>query len=175
MEPHQIIEACSKAPVSVRKEIAKLLKLDVVETIEDKLMNFGTIARSKSIPLYYDTPSGTDPDIIKLLPNAIVSTSPTPQGKWKNADALLNGTTEEEMLETAVKMSLFHAIDTFTNMITTFVIQTHREIFIKETDTDGNHFKLVCSLYAGEGLRLYLDEFNPSGWSGAGCAWLQQQ
>ena len=42
-----------KAPKSVRKEIAKLLKVYVPETIEHKLMNFGTIARSKSIPNYY--------------------------------------------------------------------------------------------------------------------------
>lgn len=178
MEPHQIIEAYFKAPVSVRKEIAKLLKLDVIETIEDKLMNFGTIARSKSIPLYFNTPSGTDPDIVKLLPDATVSTIPAPQGKWKNVDTT-NGTTEREMLETAMKMSLSQAIDIFNEMLASGVfdkLETYRIIFLKEKDANGNALGLVCDRGTGGELYLCLPQVSPGrSWDDSGGAWFQQK
>jgi hypothetical protein len=167
-----------KAPKSVRKEIAKLLKVYVDETIKDKLMNFGTVARSESIPLYYNTPSGTDPDIVKRLPNATVSTSPAPQGEWKKVDTA-NGTTESEILETAVKMSLSHAIDTFTDMLTSGVFnnfQAFRIIILEETDTDGNFLRLGCRRRSSGDLDLYLHPVHlGERWKSADVSWLQQQ
>ncbi len=178
MDPKQIADAYQNAPQETQRQIAKLLKLDVTETIEDKLMNFGTITRSKSIPLHYNTPSGTDRDIVRLLPHATVSTIPAPQGKWKNVDTA-NGTTESEMLKTAIKMSLSQAIDTFTEILTSGVFykfETYRFIFLEETNTDENCFKLICARLSGGELRMcLLMVCLDKKWNGTDIAWLQQQ
>lgn len=175
MDPKQIADAYRNAPKATQRQIAKLLKL--VETIEGKLMNFSTVARCEGIRLYiYNTPSSTDSDIVRWLPHATVSTIPAPQGKWKNVDTK-NGTTESEMLKTAIKMSLSHAIDTFTEILTSGVFykfETYRFIFLEETDADGNCFKLICARVSGGELRMRLLRVCPDNkWHGADLAWFQ--
>ncbi|MEI6022460.1 MAG: hypothetical protein WCQ32_01295 [bacterium] len=150
----------------------------VPESIADKLARFGDIARSKGIKLYYDTTTGTDPDIMNRLPNAVVSLNPAPQGNWKKVDTQ-NGTTESKMLKTAIIMLLSCAVDTFIAELqkgTFDTLSTYRIIFLEEKDAQGRALKLVCNRDGDGRLRLYVLQVNPvNTWYVDGNAWLQQQ
>ncbi len=163
------------------KELEDLVQKHSLSTsvgITDKLAQFGDIARSKGIRLYYDTPTGTDPDIMNWIPNATVSTIAAPQGNWKKVDTQ-NGTTESEMLKTAVIMPLSCAVDTFIAELqkgTFDTLSTYRIIFLEEKDSQGGALKLVCYRYDGGRLSLYVRRVSPDrAWDGAVDAWLQQQ
>lgn len=147
------------------------------ESISGLLQKFGDMARGKNLPLYYSTPTGTDPDIEKWLPNVEVSQNPIPDGIWKNVDTK-NGTSEKEMLKTAQKMSLSQAISKFTKILEEGIfdkLETYRIIFLEETDANGNGLKLVCRRHSDGELCLYVCKVFPGNvWYDSVSAWFEQ-
>lgn len=173
------LAAYVNAPKNVREQIDKLLDLDGIESILTKRKRFGIIARSKNIPLYHDNETGTDDyDKYNWLPNAIVSNTPPPKGKWKQIDKK-NGTNEETMLITAQKMHLYQAMDVFIQELENGTFdkkQIYRKIFLEETDICGNRLELVCVRYPADVLRLYLLEVSlKRTWSTDDASWFEQQ
>ncbi len=142
-----------------------------------KLEYFGDLARSKNFPLYYDTPTGTDPNIKDWIPNATVSSDPIPKGKWTQVDTK-KGTTEEAMRVTAQKMHLSQAIDKHIEELengTFDELATCRTIFLEENNTVGNALGLVCLRYSDGKLHLYVYEVNPGFvCCAAGYKWFEQ-
>ena len=147
-------------------------------TIKQKLKQFRDTAKSKNIKLWYTNELGVDSNIMNWIPNATVSTIAAPQGNWKKVDTQ-NGTTESEMLKTAVIMPLSCAVDTFIAELqkgTFDTLSTYRIIFLEEKDSQGRALKLVCYRHDVGKLDLYVYQVNPGRtWYDADGAWLQQQ
>jgi antitoxin component of RelBE/YafQ-DinJ toxin-antitoxin module len=108
---------------------------------------FVRIAKSKSIPLFYNNEDCVDADIFNWLSNATMAETPPPTGVWKKF--VKNETNTETVLENAVRMSLAQAIVKFTEMLKNnefnkMVIKTKVQIILLTiTTTDGKPFMLV--------------------------------
>ncbi len=164
----------SQCSVELKKELKELLSkaLQGVRSLTDE---FVKIAKEKGITLYYDNEYGVDSDIFAWVPNATISEDELPTGNWKSVDSN-NGTTEREMLTTAVKMSLSQAIQYFTKELIAGTFdkkETYRLIFITETDVNGNSLKLWCFRFSDGELNLFVDQVDPdNSWNDEGDAWL---
>jgi hypothetical protein len=136
------ITAEAKAEI---KQVLETLEQNASTGIRSLTDEFVRIAKQKNITLYYNNEYGVDADIFNWLPNAVVTETPPPAGVWKPVDAD-NGTSVKVMLETAIKMSLTQAIQTFTEMLKNGDFdtkETYRIIFLTET-RDGNPLRLIC-------------------------------
>ena len=122
-------------------------KHTVPKSITENLARFGNIARSRGITLYYDTSTGTDPEILKWLSGVVVSLNLVPEGIWKKANNRSKSTSEGQMLKTALTMPLFQAIDMYITELLNGTFDTFgvcRIIFLKEKDVKDRALMLVC-------------------------------
>lgn len=141
-----------------------LMEIPTIQTIYDRRIQFGAIARKRNLILYYNNESGTDDDITNWHPNAKVSTLPIPKGDYQMAPK--EGKKEKEFLAEAETNGLVfssldlamqkHIIDLEAGIFDKK--ETYRCIFYKE---DGVVRKLWCDHNSDGKLNLCVGDLHP--------------
>lgn len=116
--------------------------------IKDIVDEFVKAAQQKEFRLVY----GNDywAHIFADIINPVIPNTPFPKGNWKPVETTIAGITEKQMLKTAQKMCLVHAVQCLTSEVkdgTFDKLLTHRIIFLKEKDMQGNSLKLLGIRY----------------------------
>ena len=158
------------------EELAKYASKNIekfISEVTNELASFKAAYQAKNIVSYYDNELGADRDIIKWHPDTESIDEVNIDGGFTAVDTT-NGTTEAEMLKTAVKMSRKQAIAKLKKMVQDGEFdknETYRIIFLNETK-NGTPLKLICGRHSDGELGLYVYEVHPDHrWNGAGRAW----
>lgn len=142
-------------------------------TIKQLIKEFTDAVKEKGYTLFYDNEHGVAFNTSDLLPDVKVSDTKIPTGTFKQVDTE-NGTTESEMLKTAIKLDLAQAIKKFTEMVRNGEFDkngTYRIIFLNES-RDGVPLKLTCNRFYDGELGLSVHKVHPHPiWFDAGDAW----
>ena len=158
------------------EELAKYASKNIekfISEVTNELASFKAAYQAKNIVSYYDNELGADRDIIKWHPDTESIDEVNIDGGFTAVDTT-NGTTEAEMLKTAVKMSRKQAIAKLKKMVQDGEFdknETYRIIFLNETK-NGTPLKLICYRGSDGKLDLHVSEVYPvNGWYGAAYAW----
>lgn len=157
-------------------ELAQMLAKNIdgfINDIKAISQDIKSACQEKNIPNYYTNEYGMDEDVINWHPDTESIDAIETDGKFEPVDTE-NGTTEEAMLKTAVKMSRKQAGKKFAEMIRNGEFdknETYRIIFLNET-RNGVPLELFCLRFSDGELRLYVDGVFPDDrWNDAASAW----
>ena len=158
------------------EELAKYASKNIekfISEVTNELASFKAAYQAKNIVSYYDNELGADRDIIKWHPDTESIDEVNIDGGFTAVDTT-NGTTEAEMLKTAVKMSRKQAIAKLKKMVQDGEFdknETYRIIFLNETK-NGTPLELVCYRRSDGRLNLCVRGVSPdSRWNDADNAW----